>query len=246
MMDMLIGFMLCLVVLGLMVLAANRGKWRTPNWLIRLGGGVPWAPGLARVMTAVSSDKSVQNSHEVYFVPRQEIAECGLACPKCSHEVAQCGDFTEVVRAIVDGQENEVIKCRGLIDVGDGRKPVPCPAWLAAAPNTEHGDDLIEGDPPEFYQFTRITQAQALREKYGIEISQGIDSLVADPKQRPEGAIFAEAIPWSAVCVKESPATQTAADAVKRAEDDAMRQVIRPFAEDETRILPTIDPNKDI
>ncbi len=228
--DIIIGFLLALAVMGSLVLATNRGRWRTPDWLVRLGGGIPWAPGLARVMSAVPSAKSSQHSHEVYFVPRQEIAECGLECPKCHHEVAERGDFSQVSRAIVDGHENEVIKCRGVIDFGDGRKPAPCPAWLAASPNTEHGDNLIEGDPPEFYVFSRITQEQALKEKYGLEIGQGLDGLVADPQQRPEGATFSDAIPWSSVCVKEpQPAT-----------------IVPPRGQDETRVLPILtDPPKD-
>jgi hypothetical protein len=251
MIDTLIGFSCALLLVGLLVLASNRGRWRTPNWLIRLAGGVPWAPGLARTMVAVPNAHR-QPTHEVYFVARQDLAECGLACPKCKHEVAERGDFSRVERSIIDGQENEVIKCLALIDMADGQRPKQCPAWLAAAPNTEHGDDLIEGDPPEFYKFSRITQAQALREKYGVEIGQGIDSLVADPKQRPADAVFGDAIPWAAVSVKApgpEPAThpmQNNTDPLSAEQLRAMQGVVRPFADDETRILPSLtDPNKD-
>ena len=106
------------------------------------------------------------NTHEVYMVPRQEIAECGLKCPKCQTEAVPRADFSKIVRVFIDGQENEVVKCPGIWETAEGRQ-VSCPAWLAASPNTEHGDDLIEGDPLSFYQFTRITQQQALKEKYG-------------------------------------------------------------------------------
>jgi hypothetical protein len=186
-----VGVGLTLVLLSL----RNVRRLYCPNWLLRALGEVPWAPGLARHMRAVPSAMGTQASHEVYFVPRQEIAECGLACPKCSQEVAERGDFSRIMRAHVDGQVGEVIKCQGLFDLGDGTKPVPCPAWLAASPNTEHGDDLIEGDPPEFYLFSRITVAQALREQYGMEIASDISGLHAAPDARPEGSVPSHDLP---------------------------------------------------
>ncbi len=153
------------------------------------------------------------------------------------------------MRSIIDGQENECIKCLGLIDLNDGQKPAPCPAWLAASPNTEHGDDLIDGDPPEFYVFSRITQAQALREKYGMEISTSDVGLMADPKARPSGAIPGENI-LDGVIVPFAEAVEQAQQA--KTTDIAVGLASKPprpavsFSEEETRILPTItDPPKE-
>lgn len=165
-----------------------------PNWLLRAMGEVPWAPGLARHMRAVPN-QGMQPTHEVYFVPRQEIAECGVACPKCGSEVAERGDFSRIMRANVDGEVNEVVKCIGMIDLGDGTKPVPCSAWLVASPNTEHGDHLLDGNPAEFYTFNRITNAQVLRERYGIEISGDSSGLQADADARPEGSTPSHDLP---------------------------------------------------
>jgi hypothetical protein len=120
----------------------------------------------------------------VYYVARQDIAESGLKCPRCQTEVARRADFSQVVRVFINGQENEVVKCRGSIPLPSGRD-IDCPAWLAASPNTEHGDELLVGsvddtgtyasdptavDPPEFYQFTRIPMQQAMREQYGMDV----------------------------------------------------------------------------
>lgn len=252
MIDALIGFLLALALLGILYLFSLRGRWRTPDWLVRLSGGVPWAPGVARTMVAVPNEGR-QPTHEVYFVARQDIAECGVVCPKCSHDVAERGDFTRVMRAVIDGQENEVLKCPGLIDMSDGQKPRPCPAWIAAAPNTEHGDDLIDGDPAEFYQFTRITQQQALAEKYGVEIKPGIDGLVADPKQRPAAATFASAVPFTQASFAEGVAHEAALRQrpagfeIVEDEDDEERRVAARRAphDDDTRILPILPTPKE-
>lgn len=201
--TLLAGAALALLVLSL----RNVRRFYCPNWLLRALGEVPWAPGLARHMRAVGNEH-LQPTHEVYFVNRQEIAECGVACPKCTTEVAERGDFSRVMRAMVDGQENEVVKCQGVIDLGDGSKPRPCPAWLAASPNTEHGDHLTEGDPLEFYVFSRITAEQAMREKYGMDIKPGIDGLAVDPQARPEGSVPHDDVIIGAF-VPPSPAAET-------------------------------------
>jgi len=232
--------------IGLMLLALSLKNYRRfylPNWVLRALGETPWAPGLARYMRAVPNS-GLQPTHEVYFVNRQEIAECGLKCTKCSHEVAERGDFSNVVRSILDGQENEVIKCNGLIDMNDGDKPKPCPAWLAASPNTEHGDDLIEGDPPEFYKFSRITTAQALREKYAIDISADMEGgIMADPHQRPEGATPKKddvlIVPFAQVIAQGQ---QLEREKIEAAVATEIKPPIHPN-QDDTRILPTI---KDI
>ena len=187
-MSSFIGFFAGILLVVIALSMRNVRHMYLPNWLLRAVGETPWAAGRARHMRAVPN-AGQEPTHEVYFVPRQEIAECGLSCPKCGTEVATRGDFSGVLRANIDGEVGEVLKCVGLIDLNDGQKPRPCPAWLAASPNTEHGDDLIEGNPPEFYVFSRITQAQALREKYGMEISEDDGALLASPRARPEGSV---------------------------------------------------------
>ncbi len=230
--------------IGIMLLALSLKNYRQfylPNWLLRMVGETPWAPGVARHMRAVPSG-ALQPTHQVYFVNRQDIAECGLSCPKCATDVAERGDFSRVVRSVIDGQVNECIKCVGLIDMNDGQKPIQCPAWLAASPNTEHGDDLIEGDPPEFYVFTRIAQAQALREKYGMEISADDVSLMAEPRARPSGSIPGSDI-LNGTFV---PFEQLVEQAKESGEIPAAPAPVVPFSEQDTRILPTIsDPSKD-
>lgn len=231
--HLIIAFLAGIALIVLALSLKNYRQFYLPNWLLRAIGETPWSPGVARHMRAVPNG-GLQPTHEVYFVPRQDIAECGLRCEKCGTDVAERGDFSRVTRSIVDGQENEVVKCQGLIELQDGQKPRPCPAWLAASPNTEHGDDLIEGDPPEFYKFSRISQAQALREKYGMEISAEDEGLMADPKARPEGAIPGENIVEAAVV----PPSDTVEQARKAREH---------LTGDETRILPTItDTSKEL
>ncbi len=241
----MIGYLLTFIGgIALVVLALSLKNWRRfylPNWLLRALGETPWAPGLARHMRAVSNS-SLQPTHEVYFVPRQEIAECGLKCTKCGGDVAERGDFSQVLRSMVDGQENEVIKCRNMVDFGDGRPPVQCLAWLAASPNTEHGDELIEGDPPEFYRFNRITTAQALREKYGVDVSADAEGgIMAGAGARPEGAVpkkddvlivpFAEVIAMGQQAERERLKLQMAA---------APSHPAVPPNQEDTRILPTL------
>ena len=234
--TLLAGAALAIALLSL----RNVRRFYCPNWLLRALGEVPWAPGLARHMRAVGNEH-VQPTHEVYFVARQEIAECGLACTKCGTEVAERGDFSRVVRAVVDGQENEVVKCQGLIDLGDGSKPRPCPAWLAASPNTEHGDNLIDGDPPEFYVFNRITPEQALREKYGIDVKAGVEGLAVDPAARPEGSTPNEDVIIGAF-VPPGPGAETASPiGVTIPADAVIIPPLRPHpSEAETRQLPAI------
>ncbi len=243
----ILGCVVLGVGLTILLLSLRSVRMRMPAWLQRALGETPWAPGLARHMRATG--EKGQPTHEVFYVPRQDIAECGVACPKCGNDVAERGDFSRIVRSMVDGQVNEVLKCTGLIDPGDGTKPVPCPAWLAASPNTEHGDDLIDGDPPEFYLFSRISTAQMLREKYGLEIGADDAGLIADPKARPEGSIPSATIPdfpSYRAAVEAAQAAERADSAVASLAGVSDQQVVRPFAEDDTRILPIItDPPKD-
>ncbi len=147
----------------------NRGWWKK---LFKSSSEVPWAT--VRSFKALSMD----HGHSVLmFVSRHDIAESGLSCPRCQTIVAERGDFTGVRRALVNGVENEVIKCPGRVVVDD--QEMPCPEWLAASPDTEHGDHLgpdgkVSSDPmhdePEFLRFKRITPEQALKEKYGMDV----------------------------------------------------------------------------
>ena len=146
-----------------------------PNWLCRLMGEVPWAK--IRNFKVLGADAG---EHDLFFVSRHEIAECGLTCPKCKTLVADRGDFSKVERSMVNGEENELIKCFGIIRSPDDDEGIPCPLWLVASPDTEHGDHLNDAGevdstsdcPPEFYRFKRISARQALAEKYGVDISE--------------------------------------------------------------------------
>ncbi len=152
---------------------ARFGK-RLMLWLGRDPDAVPWAR--VRSFTALGE---THGHSDLMFVSRHDIAECGLVCPNCQSIVAERGDFSGVRRALVNGVENEVVKCAGRVTV-EGDRDEPCPSWLAASPNTEHGDHLdADGkvsedgslDTPDFYRFKRITPEQALREKYGFDMT---------------------------------------------------------------------------
>jgi hypothetical protein len=206
-------------------------------WLQRLAGEVPWAPEHDRHMWH-NGDGKGQNSHEVCYVARQDIAESGLKCPRCQTEAARRADFSQVVRVFINGQENEVIKCRGSIPLPSGRD-VDCPAWLAASPNTEHGDELLVGDvdeagkytpdptavdPPEFYRFTRITMQQAMREQYGSDVDWtvppgGAGGLSVRRAARPLGVVpvdptIQQVLTSPPGTVTEPPASSTAETAL--------------------------------
>lgn len=149
-----------------------------PNWLCRLMGEVPWA----RIRNfKVLGDNS--DEHDLFFVSRHEIAECGLTCPRCKTLVADRGDFSKVERSMVNGEENEVIKCFGMIRTPDDDEGIPCPLWLVASPDTEHGDHLDDAGevdgfspcPPSYFRFKRIGAAQALREKYDVDVSASVE-----------------------------------------------------------------------
>jgi hypothetical protein len=212
-------------------------------WLQRLAGEVPWAAEHDRHMR-VNGEGTGQNSHEVCYVNRQDIAESGLKCPRCQTEVARRADFTNVVRVFINGQENEVIKCRGSIPLPAGRD-ADCPVWLVASPNTEHGDELLVGDvdekgvytsnpnkpdPPEFYRFTRITMQQAMREQYGMDVdwdvpTSGAGGLSVKNAKRPIGVVevdptIAQMLTSAPGTVQEPPASATA--------DTALLPTIKP------------------
>jgi hypothetical protein len=156
-------------ILGLVLLNLRYGLIKK---IFKSTSAVPWAS------TRAFKTLGMDHGHTtLMFVSRHDIAECGLTCPRCRTVVAERGDFSGVRRALVNGIENEVLKCPGRVVVDDMDQP--CPEWLAASPDTEHGDHLgpdgnVSVDPihdqPEFYRFKRISPEQALREKYGVDI----------------------------------------------------------------------------
>jgi hypothetical protein len=215
-------------------------------WLQRLAGEVPWAPLQDRHMR-VHGNGPGANTHEVYMVPRQEIAECGLKCPKCQTEAVPRADFSKIVRVFIDGQENEVVKCPGIWETAEGRQ-VSCPAWLAASPNTEHGDDLIEGDPLSFYQFTRITQQQALKEKYGMDVDfevppNGTGGLVVKAASRPSGVVPPDPAIEQMLAGKQIPFEQVLAQEQARQRSELAAQAAGTVhADEDTVLLPALPP----
>ncbi len=173
----LLWFVLGVVaVLGSLWLLRQFPHLYKPEWLCLLMGEIPWAR--PRNMTTNTNSQTLITT---MLVSRHDIAECGLICPLCQTIAAERGDFRRVRRAVVDGQENEVLQCQGMRIVGGGTqtREVPCEAWLVASPTTEHGDHLDdEGkvctdgslDRPEFFVFKRITAAQAMREQWGVDV----------------------------------------------------------------------------
>ncbi len=187
----LVGIVSILLWLGFLRLV-RWAKIRHWEWLAVAAGEVPWAS--VRYFNAVGEEHGNQ---DVIFVSRHDIAECGMVCPRCKTAVADRGDFTAVRRTIINGTENEVIKCTGVITVDDMEHP--CGLWLAASPDTEHGDHLNDdgtvnatgsNDTPEFWRFKRISPEQAMREKYGADVVIGatgveIDSTLHVPIAEP-------------------------------------------------------------
>lgn len=162
------------------------GKVRNlPDWLIYLTNGVPWAT--PRSITALGAQHGLQ---PLYWVSRHDLAECGLVCPRCAALAAEQGDVTNVRRMLINGRENEVVKCLNSIEGEDGSKRA-CNAILVASPDTEHGDDTTAGDPDDFYRFCRTTAERVLRDRYGMDAA-GVDidgnvtiSAKGDPAKAP-------------------------------------------------------------
>jgi hypothetical protein len=113
--------------------------------------------------------------HKVEAVSRHAIAETGLICPKCLNEICPRGDFTQVREGKIGAIVNEVIICHGQREVRDHK--IPCGAILMASPDTEHGDNILWDKVPTeerkdlFFRFRRISEDQALKEKYGFDVS---------------------------------------------------------------------------
>lgn len=184
-------FLLFLLSLGWVALiihflAVRYGWWKKlAKAMFKSWYEVPWA--------SVRSFNVIGDTHgnnDIHFVSRHDIAECGLTCPNCGAIAAERGDFTGVRRALVNGTENEVVKCLGRVFAE--MEDHPCPAWLAASPTTEHGDHLdAEGnvstdascDSPEFYKFKRAEPETVLREKYGLDLAlpeEGVGMKIAE------------------------------------------------------------------
>lgn len=121
--------------------------------------------------------------HNFEHVSRHAIAETGLVCPRCETLVAPRGDYTRV-RA---SHRGEVIKCHGQWDANDQTQP--CPFYLFASPDTEHGDHILWDKVPKgqreklFYRFVRKEGADVVRETYGDDVAGAGGALAADPSK---------------------------------------------------------------
>lgn len=186
------GAVLSLTLTALLIFAwPHLTRRHAPEWLCRLRGEPPWAkPDHGSIVDGCGPDA------EWIASSRHDPAEASVSCPMCHTEVAAAGDFRNVRRAIIDGEECEVLKCPGIIQDDPSKKPRPCKVFLVASPDTEHGDHLgpdgqpqVTGDiPPEMYRFKRSTAKQILRERYGADITGGSDDApeISD-KDRPAG-----------------------------------------------------------
>lgn len=144
------------------------------EWLSRLLGEVPWA---GRSFATLGEGHGYS---DVIFVSRHDIAEGGLTCPACRSSVAAHGDFTNVRRALVNGRENEVIRCTGkMADPVRGERD--CGMWLVASPTTEHGDhlDKTTGEvithgafPAEMFRFKRVSAREVLAQQWGMDVRE--------------------------------------------------------------------------
>lgn len=124
--------------------------------------------------------------HHVEFVSRHAIAEKGLYCPVCGTEVAPMADYTMVRHSRL----GDVIKCNGKRILQDEERP--CGMFLAASPDTEHGDHILYDRVPKderfdlFYRFVRISEGDAARVRYGQDITLVDGQMVASqPADQP-------------------------------------------------------------
>jgi len=105
--------------------------------------------------------------HNIQFVSRHDIAECGLKCPRCEELSARRGDFRRVRRTRL----GEAVECP------------QCGQILIASPDTEHGDDLVEYDKDLFHRFVRVSAKQALRDELGDDIAGDRREMSANHKR---------------------------------------------------------------
>jgi hypothetical protein len=128
--------------------------------------------------------------HEVHheWVSRHHLAEGDLICPRCKGVASARGDFSKVrTYKFAKGKVNEGIRC-GCMVKRNGLEIV-CGTILYASPDTEHGDHLVPGNPPEFYVFRRVDPLIAAQEAVGLDVVQVDTDLgqfsVVPPKEEP-------------------------------------------------------------
>lgn len=161
--------------------------WCWVRW--KLGLRAPWV----NLPPLDPWSSTSHGEHKIEAISRHAIAEAGLVCPRCLTEVCARGDFTKVREGKIGAVRNEVIICDGTRDV-NGHE-MPCGAILAASPDTEHGDNHLWDRVPEnqradlFFRFRRISEEDALKEKYGFDVSKKDEQMIANPasaKTEPE------------------------------------------------------------
>lgn len=155
---------LAVFLFGAAVLLVMMRLW---DWAQRLRKA-PWAE--PRSISVVGDRPGHSN---VLFVSRHDLAEAAVICTRCGTVAAPQGDVSVVRRMLVNGRENEVIRCPGRFEHPDGTTEA-CGALLVASPDTEHGDDLIPGDPSVFYRFRRPERGRVVRDRYGSD-AQSVD-----------------------------------------------------------------------
>ncbi len=128
---------------------------------------------------------TTHGEHHVEFVSRHAIAETGLRCPSCQTEVSPIGDYTMVRHSRL----GDVIKCNGKRIIQD--EEYVCGMFLAASPDTEHGDHLIYDKTPKedrfelFYRFVRISEGDAAKLRYGPDAVLSVEGEVFASKAPP-------------------------------------------------------------
>lgn len=141
-------------------------RWAITKWRV-LSGLYPWMD----VPKVNPWGNGGHDQHKFEAVSRHSIAETGLICPRCETEVCQRGDYYMVHRF----WGGEVVRCNGTRHTKDA--DVPCLAYLAASPDTEHGDDKLIDKVPKghqtlFYQFRKKSRVDVVRELYGDDIKE--------------------------------------------------------------------------
>ncbi len=106
---------------------------------------------------------AVHGEHNISFVSRHHIAECGLLCPQCRKLAARRGDYRGVRRTRL----GEAVVC------------AECGETLVASPDTEHGDHLLEYDKKVMERFVRVSPDKALREEWGEDMKLASDGSVS-------------------------------------------------------------------
>jgi hypothetical protein len=124
-----------------------------------------------------------ETNHE--WVSRHHLAEGDLICPRCRGVASARGDFSKArTYKFSNGKVNEGIRC-GCMVKRNGLDGV-CGTILYASPDTEHGDQLVVGDPPEFYVFRRVDPLTAAQEAVGLDVVQVDTDLGQVSVVRPE------------------------------------------------------------